>query len=585
MPHFLNIICHPDLIETIAEYMHFIDLVSLSCVCRTARYVIYDNDRCWRMIDLSYTKGSILERYQNAKETHLATFKTIQSLFRRSNIPLKYLTVIILDFSAIQYPAVRFIILQAGLGRLRKISLRHCRFISLKDLNSILMALQRVWSGEESYYKQSSSLAITPYVLKELRVRYMKGLPKYAKDLYYNYSQYNLLYIFREIAKLLRLETDVETCSMNYPNDLLHNREICIDYWNDHERVDYNIYYSAGDFFFNLSKAYRKCDIHSEIANYKFCGICLQSSQCAKCGESVCPLCQGVNQCNLFYLNIRGQDSNKHAPLKVGFCQQCGILCKNCRNSDIFNCLICLVPYCTIHMSSKVKYYCEIGGEGVCNKCVFKKPWLGQCFGGCGRIMCRKEVAGKCFKCHENICWQCIKLSMPLKSSFMKTSVTDNSSTSSDLYNTSQDSNAIIFREGMLKTICISCKVLVHMRKRKLESRKFCMIYGLKAKRFTKHMGRRRLALKLYQYSIKRMQFWTKKSLTLHRNNQNNLNKVELSPIEYNMNFTQISTIPSHYLKFTNVIKVAINEELENGISKKELADLIIRMTNNILTN
>ncbi|KTW28556.1 hypothetical protein T552_01817 [Pneumocystis carinii B80] len=585
MSHFLNIISHPDLIEMIAEYMHFIDLVSLSCVCKIARYVIYDNYRCWRMIDLSYTKGNMHERYQNAKETHLATFKTIQLLFKRSNIPLKYLTVIILDFSAVQYPAVRFIMLQAGLSRLKKISLRHCRFISLKDLNSILMTLQRVWTGETNYYKQSSSSAITPYVLKELRVRYMKGLPKYAKDLYYNYSQYNLLYIFREIAKLLRFETDVETCSMNYPNDLLHNRQICIDYWDDHERIDYNIYYSTENLFFDLNKAYRKCDIHPEIANYKFCRVCLQNSQCSKCGESVCPLCQGVDQCNLFYLNIQEQDSNKHVPLKVGFCQQCGILCKNCRNNDIFNCLICLVPYCAIHMSSNIKYCCEIGGEGVCNKCTFKKPWLQQCFGGCRRIICKKEVAGKCFKCHENICWQCIKLSMPLESSFMKSSFTDHFSTSLGFHNTLEDTSAVIFRERILKTICISCKLLVHMRKRKLESQKISMIYGLKTKRFTKHMDRRNLALKLYQYSIKPIKFWTKKSLTFHPN-QNNLNKIQLSSIEYNnMDFTHFSRIPSHYLKFINTIRLAINNELANGINKKDLANLIIEITNNILTN
>ncbi|CCJ31329.1 unnamed protein product [Pneumocystis jirovecii] len=463
-PDLLRMICHPDVIETIASYIHFKDLVSLSCICRMARQVIYDNVRCWRVVDLGYSKGTILERYQNAKTTHLATFRTVQYLFRRSNIPFDCLTAILLDFSAIQYPAVRFIILQAGLVKLEKISLRHCRYISLKDLNSILVSLQRAWTGETSYYKQSSStLAIKPYVLKELRVRYMKGLPKCSKDLYYNYSQYNLLYAFRNIAKLLRLETDVETCSMVYPNDIWHSREICIDYWNDLDQTDYDIYYSTGNPFFDLNKAFRKCDVHPEIIDYKFCSICLQSSQCAKCGAGVCPFCQGVDQCNLFYLNARGQSLSENAPLKLGFCQQC-------------------VPYCPTHMSSKIAYRCEIGGEGMCNKCVFKKPWLKYCFGGCGRMMCKKEVSGKCFKCQENICWQCMKLPAPLASSFMKISYTDHSSFCSNVSDALSDQDAKNIVPGdemvLIKTICAPCRVLVYLRKRKLESRKICTLYG-----------------------------------------------------------------------------------------------------------
>ncbi|KAG5440423.1 hypothetical protein PCK2_000556 [Pneumocystis canis] len=502
----LRMICHPDVIETIAAYMHFKDLVSLSCICRMARRIIYNNIRCWRVIDLGYRQGTVLERYQNAKGTHLATFRTIQLLFRRSNIPFNRLTEILLDFSAIQYPAVRFIILQAGLTRLERISLRHCRFISLKDLNSILVSLQRVWSGEASYYKQSS-LAIAPYTLKELRVRYMKGLPKCTKDLYYNYSQYNLLNTFKNVAKLLRLETDVETCSMIYPNNLWHNREICIDYWSDLDQTDYGVYYSTSSLFFDLNKASRTCDIHPEIAHYKFCAICLQSSQCAKCGMSVCPFCQGVDQCNLFYLNVRGQGLSENAPLKFGFCQQCGILCKECRNNTIPNCLVCLVPYCSTHMSSKIKYHCEIGGEGMCNKCNFEKPWLRYCFGGCGRVMCKKEVAGRCFKCGENVCWQCMKLSTPLESSFLRLSSEDYSSAYSSIFGIIENPSAKngVFRNEMrlVKTICAPCHVLVQLRKRKLKSRKFHTLYGPFVKQFTKYISRKRLALKLYKYAAK----------------------------------------------------------------------------------
>ncbi|KAG5437000.1 hypothetical protein PCANB_001276 [Pneumocystis canis] len=581
----LRMICHPDVIETIAAYMHFKDLVSLSCICRMARRIIYNNVRCWRVIDLGYRKGTILERYQNAKATHLATFRTIQLLFRRSNIPFDRLTEILLDFSAIQYPAVRFVILQAGLTRLEKISLRHCRFISLKDLNSILVSLQRVWSGEASYYKQSS-LAIAPYTLKELRVRYMKGLPKCTKDLYYNYSQYNLLYTFRNIAKLLRLETDVETCSMIYPNNLWHNREICIDYWNDLDQMDYGVYYPINNIFFDLNKTFRTCGIHPEIANYKFCGICLQSSQCTRCGLGVCPFCQGVDQCNLFYLNVRGQGLSENAPLKVGFCQQCGILCKECRNNTIPNCLVCLVPYCSTHMSSKIKYHCEIGGEGMCNKCDFEKPWLKYCFGGCGRVMCKKEVAGKCFKCQESICWQCMKLSTPLESAFLRISSADHSLAYSSIFGILGDQNTGNMVSGnemqLMKTICAPCHVLIQLRKRKLKSRKFYTLYGPFVKQFTKYISRKRLALKLYKYATK-LRHYMKKHNHFYLNDKSMIKRMHFSLMAHDINPKNISMISSHSMNFINVIKVAINRELENGMNKKELIDIIISIMNNIL--
>ncbi|KAG4304466.1 hypothetical protein PORY_002176 [Pneumocystis oryctolagi] len=570
-PYLLRMICHPDFIETIASYMHFKDLISLSCICRIARQIIYDNVRCWRVIDLGYHKGTILERYQNAKSTHLATFRTIQSLFYRSNIPFDRLTVIILDFSAIQYPAVRFIVLQAGLMRLKKISLRHCRYISLKDLNSILVSLQRVWLGETSYYNQASStLAIKPYVLKELRVRYMKGLPKCSKDLYYNYSQYNLLYTFRNIAKLLRLETDVETCSMVYPNDLWHNREICVDYWNELDRMDCNMYYPIGNLFFDLNNAFRQCSTHPEIVNYKFCAICLQSSQCAKCGIGVCPFCQGVDQCNLFYLNVRGQNLSENAPLRIGFCQQCGILCKECRSNAVPNCLTCLVPYCPVHMSSKIKYCCEIGGEGTCNKCAFKKPWLKYCYGGCGRIMCKKEVSGKCFRCRENICWQCMKLPAPLKSPFIKISSEDDTliSNFSDILDNQNIKNMISEdKEISTKITCVPCKVLQQLRKRKLESRKFRVFYGSLVKRFDKYINRKRIALKLYKHAEKERLLWIKKLKVFHLNDENMMKLKNISLIDYNIDFKSILAFPSRYIKFISMIKVAIERELVNGIN------------------
>ncbi|KAG5513396.1 hypothetical protein PMAC_001459 [Pneumocystis sp. 'macacae'] len=584
--HLVRMICHPDVIETIALYIHFKDLVSLSCVCKMARHVIYDNVRCWRVVDLGYHKGTILERYQNAKTTHLATFRTVQYLFRRSNIPFDRLTVISLDFSAIQYPAVRFIILQAGLTKLEKISLRHCRYISLKDLNSILVSLQRAWSGETSYYKQSlSTLAIKPYVLKELRVRYMKGLPKYSKDLYYNYSQYNLLHAFRNIAKLLHLQTDVETCSMVYPNDLWHNREICIDYWNDLDQIDYDRYYSAGNSFFDLNKAFRKCDIHSEILNYKFCSICLQSSQCARCGAGVCPFCQGVDRCNLFYLNARGQSLNENAPLKLGFCQQCGILCKECRASMVPSCLTCLVPYCPTHMSSKIGYRCEIGGEGLCNKCVFKKPWLKYCFGGCGRVMCRKEVSGRCFKCQENICWQCMKLPTPPASSFVKMSYTDHPSVHSNAFDLPNDQDTrSMFPENetvLIKTICAPCKVLLQLRKRKLESRKFCTLHGPLVKRLIRYISRKRLALRLYKYAAKQRQLWVRKLAVFCRKGRSIVKSPDVSA-GCNMDFKSVLSLPQ-YTKFIGIVRLAIERELISGISKKELVDVMISIANNML--